>query len=753
MTAFLNKLVKYKIHILCAAAVIFLVAVLGVVGCFTSENKIDNDVYNMFPSDSKTAEGVAFLRDVFGIYGNAIYVVSGMENDADLSIRVQQSLDYTGVSACLWYGNFENASIMTPLISLYASDSDVDMEPLIEYLKRPTGDGTYDYVLLYFFDEDANQSKLMTALDKNFDGRVYSASGMTPLAHSFSQELYQDFYYVLIVLFVLCVILTLLFARNVYEFLTVFIWIGFSLVLNVGLQFISGKTYGLSLACSCAFLAASSLFFALMFIADFHRSKKSDVVGALKEFIYRRGRTICFSLIIIVAALLILSLVDFEFCTAVGLLTLRGIVVSLLSAILLLPALCGVFGNKMRTGKHNKGTKIVSSIVEWQCARYHVVALIGVVIFVTFCIFGATLKSDSLDVLPKEKGEDSVLKIAEEENNQLLLMLPIEVKNGLTHTEFIEELYSLGYVDRVMSGYLALELPTDKMYDVLQVLEESDAPLFRSVSSLYGYKTVNGETKRYVIYTLTFKDGFEDQNSQERFASLNELIDEYFAEKHSVGVWTGAIDVKELIKEDSRILLLSLLVIIVLCAIAYFRSVQTGLVVAVAFALPVSAQAAVFSIFGLRLNVIVLIMSFVLQVCVLLPQYLFIADEFRCGTKCGKGGIFMAKKSLNSSFGSAIIVDALCAFTALAVLLFTTNVVMDEIALCFIIGATLTLITVAFLLPSLLLVSTDVDDLKYAIPQNLVHMFPSYTTKKLKRSAKRRAKLISKMPKPNTFLK
>ena len=705
----IDVLIKNRIVVLCISSVLLIAAIVGSVFLLISEDKLNRDLYSVFDDGTETARGLDFLSDNFGINGNAMYVVRGAETDGDLGARVAETLAIEGVHSCLWYGNITNASSFVPLVKMYAGDADIDMQPLTDYLRRLRTDGGYDYVLLYFFDENCttiSTFRILDSIDEVMGGREFASAGLTPIAYSFTTELINNFLYVVIVAVAVFLVLLFVFRQNHFDILTLGLWLLFSVALNAGIQYLLGSVFLLSFACSIAFQVIISLVFGLIFLSDYRRGRdRLGVTEALREAFTQRRWLYLALILLCVIGLSALLFVKFGFCRELGAVALRGLLLSLLSLVVLFPTLLSFVDRRVPTPRARRVVRVADRVAAFN-ERAHVFVFPVVVLLTgVLIVFGAFVNIDCLDVLPAEKNGDSVRAIAYEQNRQTLLVVPIELKEeGQTHSDFIEELTDLDYIAGVMSGYCALELPTDKMYQVLPVLESMDLDVTNAISAMYGLKQTPEGERRYVLYSITFPSdySFEGEQAMLDYADTMEIVSGYFDEYYSVGMWTGAVDIDRNVRQGIRLTLLLLSILVLICVCLYLRSIIGGVFVSIAIAFGFALQICVLSWVGLGFNVVVLVMSFVLQVCCFAPQFLLVCDDWRQLDENGVYATAICATALRNGLNTYMIIDLLIVVCCASVMLICGNFVLTQFVAGVLIGALATMAAVCVILPAAL---------------------------------------------------
>ena len=216
-------IVKHKVWIVAAAAILSVLAVVGTYFVIFG-GKINSDMLVYLPAGTDTADGIAFLKENFGVEGDAFVVVEGTEDDKELAASVKKMKnEIEGITTFMWYGDVQSVDSLVDSFwgRAFHLDEQVDTTEIKEYLRRPIYDEEnnivgYNYILLVLFDYSPStqeafnvHEQIRAELNGNL-GRSVAISGMTALADTvMSKTLAEIPYYLIFAVIVVLVILFL----------------------------------------------------------------------------------------------------------------------------------------------------------------------------------------------------------------------------------------------------------------------------------------------------------------------------------------------------------------------------------------------------------------------------------------------------------------------------------------------------------------------------------------------------------------
>lgn len=522
---------------------IFAVAVvLSIIAlCFV---RVNYDLSKYLPDDAASKAGLNVMDEEFGYPGTARVMVGDVSlYEAKLYKDRIEAVD--GVNMVTWADTAAD---------VYQSELFINYEAIEDYYKD--GYAVMDII----FDEDDSDAKTHNALNEieAITGDKGYFMGPAVQNKSLDETLTREIAIAMVMgIFMISVILCLTTTSWFEPFLFLFI-MGVAIIINMGTNIFLGEISFLTFSTAAILQLAIAMDYSVFLLHSFTRERQAGVEPeqAVANAIHSSVTSILSSGATTIVGFLVLMLMRFKIGFDMGFVLAKGIVISLLTVLLLMPALLLRWGDKIEKTAHRsfmpsfKGLgKAVFKI------RYGVLILVALLVVPAFTaqnmnqfLFG----NGSLGSSPGTKVYEDEQAINTRFGRSNLVLALVPNTNNVTERALTESLRDLDYVKSVTS--LADTLPEGVPEDFLP-------------ESLTG-QLHSDDYSRIMIYLKT-KD--ESAYAYQCTDEVRSIVESYYPEgSYLVGTTPSTQDIQTIITNDyNYVNILSLLGVAVVVLLTF----------------------------------------------------------------------------------------------------------------------------------------------------------------------------------------
>lgn len=518
MNAFYSKLMKRKIFI----PILFLM--LAVAGILLIPSIIINyDMAEYLPKDAGTKQAIEIAKKEFDYPGTA-QVMAKEITVAESAELKKQILRVDGVKTVVWLDDVTD--ITKPL-------DFIDQSVLVKYYK--------DKCALYSveFKEGDYANGTSAALDniRALDKRIIIA-GNAENSGNMKKNLYGEVLNVIAIVIPICIVILMVASHSWLDpFLYLFI-IGVSIAINMGTNAFFGSVSFITFSMGAVLQLAISMDYSIFLLHRYYEERDNglDVKEAVVKASVSSMPSVAASALTTVAGFAALLIMQYRIGADIGFTLAKGILISFLTVMLLMPVMIVVLNKALEKTKHRSFLppfgKIGKGVVK---IRYIILALAVVVIVP--CMLAQGRISFVYGDTSATSGEGQVAlerKEIEEKfgvNNPVMLLIP----EGEPSKEkaLVEELKTIPHVNSV-TALVTLADPAI----VSSFLPNSLVESFRSENydRMIANLDIGGETKE--VYQAV-KD-------------IRSTMQKHFPDKwYAAGTATSYMDIKDTVTADS----------------------------------------------------------------------------------------------------------------------------------------------------------------------------------------------------------
>ena len=302
-------------------------------GSSLSKVKTDPDLASFLPEETETRRGLTIMNDEFITYGTANVMISNvsLEIAEELAEEIGRFEHVTGVDFDDSPTHFkDSAALLT--ISFDGVDADEDTQAEMDHVRE------------YLSDYD-----------------IYVS---TTIGYDFSAELASQMGGVLGLALIVIVIVLLFTSRSYFEVVIYMIVFAFAALLNMGTNYLLGTISSITNSIAIILQLALAIDYAIIFSHRYQDEveKNPNVKDAVIESLSKAIVEISASSLTTVSGLIALTMMQFRLGYDMGVVLTKGILCSLVTVFLLMPALIMLFPKQLKKTQHKN---LVPNVHGW----------------------------------------------------------------------------------------------------------------------------------------------------------------------------------------------------------------------------------------------------------------------------------------------------------------------------------------------------------------------------------------------------
>lgn len=561
--------VKHRVFIALAAVIIFIVSLFGYTNL-----RVNYDIFSYLPDDVKSVRGMKILNEKFKL-GSIIQVALENVPDSEVNVIVNKIGKIEEVEDVDWITSFSDITVPKDflneeLVSNYYSDNATLIRVSFKGgSTSPKTEKAYKEVL-----------EILKPYESYVSGTLATNTDLQKVINSDMVK------YFLAAIILVTIVLLLTLPSIMVPFLFV-LTIGFAAIVNLGLSYFLGQeisyfTRVIVLPLQFAVTMDYALFL-------YHRyeeeSRNFNKEKAMVEAISSTFKSISTASITTIAGFLSLGVMRIGFGPDIGFTLARGVLITLISIITLLPALFLIFDKAIHKISH----KIF--IPKFETVGKYINKYAGVITTVFFVLLAFGLYANSLvklsfnfeagmpEDLPSMEAERYMSKKFGQEESAFIVF------NSTNFTEIDNTLKKIKNVNEVTRIFGYTEL-VDPLIPKEFVSED--------IKSEFIKDSIN-------YYMVDFKYSSENQKTVQAINSIKNILADGSVNSYLTGETPMLEDFKTITREDTgRVNFYSLLAIFIILVIAY-RSITVPLLVTGSIELAILINKGLYGLQGTEL--------------------------------------------------------------------------------------------------------------------------------------------------------
>ena len=515
--------------------------------------EVNYDLTEYLPDSVESRQGLNIMEDTFGYPGTARVMIKDVTlYEAKAYKDRLEKVD--GVDRILWLDTGTN---------VFSGEGFIDYTSIDQYYKDDCA------VMDVIFEEGDTSKKTSAAIDdmKEITGEKGCYVGMAVQDKSVAKNVRSEMQMILVIgVFMIFLVLCLTTNSWVEPFLYLTV-MGVAVVINKGTNLFLGEISFLTNSVSAVLQLAVSMDYSIFLIHAFTRYKKAGMgqTEALRAAIDEALNSIFASSLTTIVGFIVLVFMRFSIGYDMGIVLAKGIVCSLLTVVLFMPAMIIRLAGWMERTAHRpflpEFDRLSRGIYR---VRYLVLAIVAVLALPAYTAQGMNSYMYGNDAVGA--GEGTEVYADEQEIDRIfgrsnMMMALVPSGDNVREREFSQELSDLPYTKTVMS--LSQTLP--------EGVPESFLP-----ESVTGLLHDESGWSRILIYV---RSKGESEAAFRYADEISAIMKEYYpGESYLVGATPSTQDIKATITEDySRVNTLSLIGVFVVVMFS-FKSILIPLI-------------------------------------------------------------------------------------------------------------------------------------------------------------------------------
>lgn len=668
-----KKIVKYRAAILIVGILLLIPSALGYF-----KTRVNYDILYYLPGNIDTMKGQDILMDEFKKGAFAMEVVEGMttKEEADVKAKIEQ---VDGVADVIWYDSISDLSV--PMSELPSEISDV----------FNTDDAT---LMAIFFDDTTSADSTMDAINEirsvtNKQCYLSSMSAVVTDIKALSEK--ETPVYVLIAVILSCIVLSVFtdcWTLPVFFMLS----IGMAVIYNMGSNYFFGEISYITKALSAVLQLGVTMDYSIFLWHSYQENQerfKGDKERAMAHAISNTFSSVIGSSVTTVAGFIALCFMSFTLGRDLGIVMAKGVVFGVISCVTILPSMLLIFDKVIQKTTHRSIIPPMDRPAQWITKHYKAFVVVFLLVLIP-ALWGYT-KTDvyyNLDAtLPKYlQSIQANEKLSDEFDMNATDM--VLANADLSPKDAKAMLKEMGNVKGVkfalgLDSILGPSVPRDMIPDELTgTLKQGDYQLMLVQSE---YKVASDEVN-------------------EQCTELNRIIKKYDDSAMLIGEAPCTKDLITITDKDFKVVSAISIIAIFLIIALVFKSVSLPviLVAVIEFAIFINLGIPYYT--NTTLPFIASIVIGTIQLGATVDYAILMTTRYWKERSKGREKRESVKIALSTSI-SSVIVSALGFFAAtFGVGLYSDIDMISSLCTLMSRGAIISMVTVIFILPSMLMV-------------------------------------------------
>lgn len=536
---------------------------------------VNYDLTKYLPTWSPTKQGIDIMEQEFGYPGTARAMVKDVSiYEAKLYKDKIEAID--GVDSVSWADTTAN---------IYTSQAFLESEDIDDYYKD--GCAVYDVI----FDDGDSDPASYAAIDeiRNMLGENCSISGPTVENKTVSENMAHEMPRILTigVIFIICILM--LTTNSWFEPVLFMVTMGVAVIINTGTNVIFGTISFISSNAAALLQIAVAMDYSIFLLHTFTAEKKKGIETeqAMENALRIAMKSIVSSAFTTIIGFVALALMQFTIGFDIGMVLAKGILCSMLSVLLLMPALILRWQGIIEKTQHKPFIPPLDKFAKGVFKSRYVVAILVILIIIpcyvaqgmTHFMFGTSVVgcAEGTPTWLEKKAIDDVFG----ESNTIVVIVPN--KGNVIEKQLADELEDMSYIRNVTA--LSSTLP--------QGIPESFLPV-SLVEQLH--------TEKYSRMLVNVRSDTETEAAFQFDDNIKAMVQKYYPEEsYYIGKTPVAKDIKGIILKDNKEVNMISILGVALVVFMAFGSLAMTLVVLIPIEVAIYVNMAIPYIYGEKL--------------------------------------------------------------------------------------------------------------------------------------------------------
>lgn len=675
MIKFGKGVVKLRIPILILAFLLLIPSGIGYIN-----TRVNYDILSYLPGEIETMKGQDILLDEFGTGAFSLVVVEGMD-DKDLQKVADEIGDINHVKKVIWYGSVVDFSIPREALP----------DDIYDFFNNKDADSQLMAVL---FDESMSSDGTMDAIEEinGLVGDQCFVSGMASVNNDIRKLAENEsVIYVLIAVVLSLIILSLTMDSAIVPVIFL-LSIGLAIVYNLGSNVFMGQISYITKALAAVLQLGVTMDYSIFLWHSYQENQErfeGDKKRAMAHAISNTISSVVGSSITTVAGFIALCFMSFTLGKDLGIVMAKGVVIGVIACVTILPSMILVCDKLIEKTKHKVIMPDLGRIAGWITKHYVVFAIAFVVILVP-ALYGYThtdVYYDLTNTLPEtfnsKVGND---KLTEQFNmgatHMILADSNLSAKDSMNMIDEIKKVDGVklaASLDSIAGPSIPQEMIPDEVTDIMK-------------SGKYQMMLVASE----------YASATDEVNAQ--CDEINKIIKKYDDSAMLIGEAPCTKDLIEITDVDFRnVSIISIGAIFIIIGFV-FKSISLPIILVSVIEFAIFINMGIPAYTGTVIPFIASIVIGTIQLGATVDYAILMTNKYKRNRSRGMEKKEAITDALEKSIQS-ILVSALSFFAAtFGVGIYSDIDMIGSLCMLMARGAIISMIVVAFILPSMLMI-------------------------------------------------
>jgi len=701
---------------------------------------VNYDLTSYLPDNSSTKESIELMQEEFGASGTANIMITHITaTDAEVLATSLNNID--GIATAVMSKYDVNSS--SALIDIFLENGNYTQE----------AEDTVD-------DIEVVLTNNLTS-EQNF---YLTGSAIT--AEASRNAITTEIPIILLIAIAIVILILMITTRSWIEPIILLMVIGTAILINMGTNYLLGQISFISNSISSVLLIALAMDYSIVLVNRFReeREKNPDIYEAMKKALAGSITTIIASGCTVMAGLISLVFMNYKIGLDLGLVLTKGVFISILAVIFLMPCLLLLFAKLLKKTEHKnflRGLKHIGTFAKY--TRYVMPVLFLVIIAGAFTIqttlldfyyvprfsdttsqeyisesateevFGVQnslvlILDNKLSIAEQEEIFDSVTNIAVGDDNELLInsasSFATSSSNGMSlgqllNAEALQNTFGLSQLEAlsiISNTPTTSSIPnTAYAFEIIeylgtdatiqQYMQSSHPELVGAVSTLYSQEQLADNiynSTNYTRFVFNINSATDSDLSIEFVNSLHDYLDTQDVTYYLVNNTQNVIETQSVFVTDRLLVELISVIAILLIVFLAFRSVSIPLILVLIIQGAIFINLAGNALFGNSIFFICYLLGTAIQMGATIDYGILLTDRYVFARR--KLNKFEAiKTAIDKSFVTIISSGSILTLAAFCIGIFSSVPLISSIGYVIGFGALIASITILFVLPQTLL--------------------------------------------------
>lgn len=554
--------------------------------------KVNFDATTYLPDDMNTVEAMEAMKEEFGLTGQASLMIE--------EVTIQEAISYKerikkidGVLDVMWIDTFIEKEALNTLLDV-AEDNDINLETM----DIPGLNQFYKEKIALFqviFEESDYSLLTGSAIEEirsylEIVNKPFAMSG-TAISAYYTRTLTQsEVFKITLYVVPIIILILILFTTSWMEPFLFLVVVGVSVVVNMGTNYFFENISFITNSTASLLQLAIAMDYSIFLLHKYSKYKKEgyDVKTALNKAMKESFLSVSASMLTTAAGFVALMFMRYSLGLDMALVMIKGIVLSLICAFTLLPALIMMFHKQIESLEHNPYfPKLDGFAKKVFQTKFIIVALVLLILIPAFnaqgnnrFLYGDSAMSASEGTLPYE--ETMRIESSFGKSNPLVILIPKETPEEAT---LIRELQV--ELDAANIGYQIQALSTLSNIDTY--IEDLPQAVQDAIRPMVPENWINDQIpedlrsqlvgENFTRIILTMQTSTESEEAFRGVEIVNYVVPRHFNldEYYILGSSNSVKEIKEVVESDYETVNRISIALVALILLLSFKSIMLPL--------------------------------------------------------------------------------------------------------------------------------------------------------------------------------